>query len=229
MAQLTNTLSNFITRTRRYLQEPDATNSRWTDDFLKQLFNSNYRRRVAQLEMAHEGYFTFIGFTDLTANTERYAWPVGFDRLLKMELVRSDGRTVPIQRNERHYFVNQTPSSSGDEFFPTYRPVGSGFVLEPAPTESVAQGLKLEWTGEPVELTADSDSLHSDFPRKFDELLVIDTAVAAMDAEGVQESGQMRTLLRQRQEWELDWERFIDSRMTASQSITPFVAHYHDA
>lgn len=226
---LTGTLSNFIVRVRRYLKEADATKSHWSNDFIKQLFNTSYRRRSAQLHMAYEGYFTIVATRDLEGNQERYAWPSGFSRLLKMELVRSDGRTIPLERYERHLDVKHTPQTSGDTYKPTFRPIGSGFVLEPAPTEALVGGLRIEYLGIPEELTEDGDTLHSDFPTILDEMLVLDTAIAAFDQEGMQETGQFRTLLRLRQEWEMDWERYIDNRLIMSQQIVPWAAHYHDA
>lgn len=227
--QLSGTLNNFIIRIRRYLNEDDEDKSRWSNDFLKQMFNSQYRKRAAELQMAHEGYFTIVATRDILANQNRYAWPSGFMRLFKMELVRADGRRVPIQREERHYSVLQFPNSGGDEWLPNYRPVGSGFMLEPASNAAIPNGLRLEYTGIPTELTADGDTLHSDFPSILDELLVLDTVVIAFDAEGIQEDGQVRTILRQRVEWQANWERFIDGRMVARQKVTPFVTHYQDA
>jgi len=228
-SELTGTLGNYITRVRRYLKEENAAKSHWKDDFLKHLFNTQYRRRCAQLHMAYEGFFTEVAIRDLIANSERYAWPAGFERLTKMELVRSDGRTVPIERFERHIDVKQIPQTGGDTYRPHFRPIGSGFVLEPAPNEAVVGGLRIEFLTTPTELTNDSDLIHSDFPSMLDEILVLDTAVAAFDQEGQQETGQLRTLLRLRQEWELDWERYIDNRIVMSQQVTPFAAHYHDA
>lgn len=227
--QLTGTLANFIVRVRRYLNEENADKSRWTDNFIKQLINSQYRKRCAELEMAHEGYFTIIATRDVVANQNRYAWPTGFMRLFKMEVVRSDGRRIPIQREERHFNVLHVPNSGGDNWVPNYRPVGSGFMLEPASNESITDGLRLEYTGIPEELTADGDSLHSDFPTILDELLVLDAVIAALDAEGIQEDGQVRTILRQKAEWENQWSRYIDGRMVARQKVTPFAVHYSDA
>ncbi len=227
--QLTGTLSNFISRTRTWARETNADISQWTDPFVKEVFNAQYRKRSAELIMAHEGFFTIVGTRDIIGNQSRYAWPAGFQRLLKLELVRIDGRTIPIQRWERHFSVNPVANTGGDSYLPSYRPIGSGFVLEPAPLETVTNGLRMEWNGVPSELTADGDSLHSDFPTILDEILVLDTVVALFDQEGVQESGQVRTILRLRMEWEERWDRFIDGRMVSTQSVTPFMAHYHDA
>ncbi len=227
--QLTGTLSNYITRVRRYVGEVDEDKSFWKTPLIKQIFNAHYRKRCAELVMAYEGYFTIVATRDTVANQERYAWPTGFERLQKLEIVRSDGRTVPIQRQERHYHMNPKPATSGDSYLPNYRSIGSGFVLEPAPTLGVAGQIRMEYIGTPAELTADDDQLHSDFPSILDELLVLDTACALYDQEQSQEEGRMRSLLRQRSEWELQFERFIDNRMISQDKVTPFITHYQDA
>lgn len=228
-SQLTGTLSNFIIRIRRFLNSTDATKSHWTDDFLKQLFNSSYRRRCTQIQLAYEGNFTNIAARDLESGKSRYEWPEGFQRELKLSLVRNDGRKVPITRYERHYEVLDTQGSLGDGYMATWRPVSGGFVLEPGPVTDITDGLEIEYHGLPVELTADGDSLHDDFPAIFDELLVLDTAILAFHSTQLTETGIERTLEVTRKEWEWDWLRYIDSRMTAPQRIAPFSGMYRDA
>jgi len=105
---------------------------------------------------------------------------------------------------------------------------GNGFVLEPTPTITVTNGMQLEWAGVPALLSASGDTCHPSFPEIFEELLVIDTVVNAFDAEGVQESGLVRSLLRQRAEMEENFERFIELRTIARQEIQPFIV-YEDA
>ena len=229
MAQLTGTLANFIVRIRRYIGEETASKSYWSDDLIKQVFNSHYRKRCTELIAAFEGYFTIVATRDTIADQERYAWPTNFERLLKLEIVRADGRTIPLERKERHYYPKSTASNSGDSYMPAYRSIGSGFVLEPAPSAGTAGQIRMEYVATPIELTADGDELHSDFPSMLDELLVLDTSVALFDQEQAQEEGRLRSLLRQRAEWEITWERFIDNRMVSSNSVTPFLTHYTDA
>jgi len=230
--QLDNNLAQYIVRVRRYLQENTASISHWTDPFVKQIFNTCYRKRCSELIRAHEGFFTLIGNKDLVADQGRYSWPTGFTRPLKIELVRSDDSRVPLQREERHY-AKVHPSTTGggtqDTYLPNFRPVGSGFVLEPPPSDGVVNGIYLEWNGLPEELTADGDQLHSDFPLILDEILVLDTAVALFDSEGMQESGQMRTLLRLRAEWAEEFTQLVNARMIHSQRVTPFRGPYSDA
>jgi hypothetical protein len=229
---MANTLSDFRTQIRRYLKEIDPNTSFWDQPFVDQLFNAQYRKRCMQLIMAEEGWFTNVSTGPITAGTSRYAFPDGFLRLQKMELVRSDGTTQPIQRYERRYEMNPDNSNSGasgDVYRPFYRPVGNGFVLEPTPSETVANGIQLEWTGTPVLLSAPGDFVHPSFPSIFEELLVIDTVVNAFDAEGVQESGLVRSLLRQRAELEEHFERYIEMRVVSQTGVVPFNPHYQDS
>ena len=232
MAQLLNTLESYLTRTRRYIKQEDPNNSQWSQDLLRQFINAWYRFRCTELVMAHEGYFTNLGTRDIIADQTRYAWPSSMTRLLKMEIVRSDGGRDPLPRWERHFTrlasSSAFVSNSGDGYSPSYRPVGSGFVLEPTPGETVSNGLYLEWNGTPDELTDDGDGFHSDFPQEFSELVVIDAAIACFDQEGMQESGQRLTLAAQRLEWADKFEQFIQSRIVSTQWVEPFIPSYSD-
>jgi hypothetical protein len=107
--------------------------------------------------------------------------------------------------------------------------MGNGFILEPAPIEGQSQGLRVEFEGLPAKLTQDGDSIHPSFPDQLDDILVLDTAIGALDVEGMQESGRMTSLLRMRQEWDDDWLRFIERRTINRPQVTPFIAHYNDA
>lgn len=230
MATIDDNLAGLRNRVRRWLRELSPGNSFWTDTFIDQQINVSYRRRCADLVMAHEGYFTNVATRNITADTERYAWPPGFERLLKMELIRSDNTRVPLERYERHYSVNfDEVNTSQDSYIPTYRPIGGGFVLEPTPSTTVTNGLRIEYYGLPTLMQADGDSMHADFPRTCDELVVLDAVIACMDSENLIETGAMRTALRQRADWEVDWERYIDGRIVCRNLIIPFAPHYPDA
>lgn len=230
MAVIDDNLAGLRDRVRRWLHELAPGNSFWSDTFIDQQINVSYRRRCANLVMAYEGYFTSVATRDLTADQERYAWPPGHERTLKMELVRSDGTTVPIERFERHFQAKFTDvNNSQDSYIPSWRPVGNGFVLEPAPGETVTNGLRIEYYGLPTLMQNDGDSMHTEFPRSFDELVVLDAVIACMDSENLIETGAMRTAVRQRTDWEMDWERYIDTRVVSTNKIIPFNPHYADA
>ncbi|MDY6957685.1 MAG: hypothetical protein SVK08_00875 [Halobacteriota archaeon] len=172
-----------------------------------------------------------VAIRDIEAGKSTYGFPDGVQRLQKVELVRSDGRTVPLERHERHDEVNMNNSTvgSGDQYRPNYRPIGNGIVLEPEPAETVTNGLRIEYAGLPATLSGDGDRLNPQFPEILDELVVLDTVVAAFQAEGVHEQGPVAAIYRLREEWEWDWERFIDQRVISRDKIDPFVPHYSDA
>ncbi len=226
---MSDTFDNYIIRTRRYLKEPDPLKSHWDQPLLKQLFNEQYHRRCAQLQMAYEGWFVLVAQRDIEANVARYSFPTGFQRETKLELVRSDGRTVPIVRFERHGEVNPPPQTGGDTYNPTWRPLANGFVLEPAPTTSTTNGIRIEYEGIPDTLVADSDQLHPSFPDQLEAILILDTSIAALDIEGMAESGSVKSLLRLRAEWDEDWLRYVDRRTISRPMITSFNPHYNDS
>jgi hypothetical protein len=228
---MADTLTQFDTRIRRYLRETNKATSFWSESFLQQMFNKSYLRRCGQLIMAYEGWFTVIATRDLTANKDRYGFPTGLQRLLKLELVRSGGRTQPLERWERHDESNSSSNSAGagDQYFPRFRPLGNGFVLEPGPNETVSDGIRMEYTGLPQELTGSGDAMHPSFPEIYDELVVLDTVVTALYAEGLHEMGPSRAINKMREEWEWDWDRFIDNRVVMRNKIDPFIPHYPDS
>jgi len=230
MTAITDNLSGYKDRVRRWLHELSPTKSFWSDTFLTQQINVAYRRRCNQLTMAIEGYFVNVATRNIVADQERYAWPVGFERELKMELVRSDGTRDIIQRNERNFMSNAAGSvgAGRDNYYPTFRPISGGFVLEPTPKTAVTDGLRMEYYGLPAALDADGDSWHVDFPRSLDELVILDTVMACLDSENLLEMGGTRTVQRMRMEFELDWERYIDNRIAGQDRIEPFNPHYGD-
>ncbi len=398
MISYSDTLSNYVKRVRRYLAEPKPERSRWTDDFLKQLFNSAYRRRVAQLIMAAEGAFenevkitaltsstvfthiletfdqlsTFtalnaqstissdstikqqglyslnlnksagnatVGFTktypanfsvtfaysdllklrvyptnslsavtstgivvklghdasnyyqwtfdpstltaaawntlsiDITTpsssvgtpslgalsyfefnlvfgaagdtytgfkvdyltvqekptNISYYPWPPGFERMIRMELETTDSRRIPLSRDQRAVRSVSMNSSGFVGNMSTYRPVSGGFVLEPPLNDSASiANIIIGYVGTPPLLVGDNDKLSSDFPVSFDELLVLDTAMAAMDDESMLEGGQLKSIVRLRAEYDEDWLRYIDNRITSLRRIEMAETYYED-
>ncbi len=230
MATIDDNLGGLRNRVRRWLHELAPGSSFWSDTFIDQQINVSYRRRCAQLVMTYEGYFTNVATRDMTEGVERYAWPIGFERCLKMELVRSDGTTVPIERQERHYAVNfNNTTNTQDSYTPNWRPIGSGFVLEPNPGETVTNGIRIEYHGLPTQMQHNGDSMHSDFPRSMDEIIVLDTVISCMDSENLMETGQMRTAVRNRSDWEFDFARYIETRVVSTNKIMPFAPHYGDA
>lgn len=230
MSVIDDNLSGLRDRVRRWLHEVNKDTSFWSNTFIDQMINVSYRRRCVELVMAYEGYFTNVATRDLVADQSRYIWPPGFERCTKMEIVRRDGSTVPVERNERHYSTNYSNAGgASDSYLPNFRPIAGGFVFEPTPKETVTDGIRIEYFGLPTVMQNDGDTMHADFPRSLDELVVLDAAVACLDSEGLLETGAVRSIQRMRAEWELTWGRYIDNKIISTNKIHPFAPHYGDA
>ena len=227
---MADNLQNFLLRTRRYVRELDTGTSFWTDLFLTQMFNASYRRRCAALIIAFEGWFSLVATRDLVEGQEAYGFPDGLSRLLKLEIVRTDGTRVPLRRYERHETANpaNNTQSTGDGYLPTFRPFSNGFVLEPPPIETVTDALRMEYTGLPAFLSSAGDKLHPSFPELFDEMIVLDTVCSALDAEGLHELGPIPSIKALRDQWTEDFEQYIQSRVVARQRIEPTFGPYFD-
>ena len=222
---MTTTLSNLITRTRRWLHETVASESFFSDTFITNVINAAYRRRCGRLIMAYEGSFTQTALRDLVENQSLYSWPQGLIRLQRLDYVSADGIETPIPRYGR-LFEALNPTSVQPYSF---RPVENGFKLEPTPTTTITNGLKIEYIATPAELTAMGDNTHADFPDIFTELIVLDAVCYLLDSEANMEDGVPRAALRARAEYEADFDRFIDNKMIKTQSIIPQVLHYIDS
>lgn len=227
---MADNLQNFLLRTRRYVRELDTSTSFWSDLFLTQMFNANYRRRCAALIMAYEGFFTLVATRNIVQGQEAYGFPDGLSRLLKLEIVRTDGTRIPLRRYERHEATNPTNNTqaTGDGYFPNFRPFSNGFVLEPTPIETVNDALRLEYTGLPAFLSAPGDQLHPSFPELFDEILVLDTVCSALDAEGLHELGPIPSIKSLKEQWTEDFEQYIQNRIVLRQRIDPTPGPYWD-
>ncbi len=175
-------LSSIRTRVRRWVHEPTASESFFSDNLINNLINGSYRRRVAQLLMSAEGSFTQIAQRDLVTDQSTYAWPTGLIRLRRLDYVTEDGTQIPLERRERHTSALDPDGTTNTENpFHSFRPIENGFVLEPTPKVTITNGLRIEYQATPTELEADGDTIHVDFPDIFVELIVLDVVTYLME------------------------------------------------
>lgn len=225
---MAETLSSLRTRTRRWLHEPVAAESFFSDNLIDNLINAAYRRRCAQIIMASEGSFVQTVSVNIKANEAFYNWPSGLTRVKRVDYVTTDGTEIPIPRFERHTQpINPNNYFSSESVF-TFRPKANGIVLEPTPSEDVTNGLKFEYTGTPPELTADTSPISAEFPDIYTELIVLDVVVYLLDTEGNLEEGNVRASQRARAELEIDFNRWVETKIIKAQAIQPGEHHYSD-
>ena len=198
------------------------------DNLVTNVLNSSYMKRWTQLDTAHEGRFVQWYSTQLESNVDEYSWPRDMLRVMKVEYVSEDGTKTPLRRNERHY-GNINPDTSFPDAAPyTYKPVKGGYLLEPRP-QSGAGSIRVEFVKMPDSLANDADEIDADFPEIFGELIVLDAVVALIDSEGQLEDGSAKAVLRQREEWDREWRRYINRLVTSANEIVQWNPHYDNA
>ena len=145
----TDNVAGYVERIRKWLRQPNADRSSWTNEFLINQINANYRIRCAQIIRAHEGHFVMTATRDVEADVGIYPWPSGMERCNRIELVRSDGSFQPVRKYNRHHERTFTSQAGGDDYWASWRPISGGFTLEPPPSTAVTSGLRIEYTGLP--------------------------------------------------------------------------------
>ena len=218
-------LATLLTRTRRWIHELVESESFFSNNLMTNLLNASYKRRVSQIIMAYEGDFTQTALRDLTADQASYAWPADLARLRRLDQRTPDGTRIPIPRFERHTEITNPTSVEPI----TFRPTGSGFILEPTPSVTITNGLYVEYQVTPNDLEANGDTLHTDWPEMYTELLILDTVAYLMDSESNLEDGAARSILRARAEMDQDFDRWINSKIIKRQNVQPLVGHYIDS
>lgn len=189
MARARRQLSELITEIQSILGE---TNSPFfTSALLTTLLNQCMDERLVDLMEQHEGWGIEVYTANLVADQATYPIPEGVSRVKRIFIVSEDGdlkRALDQDRQIEGTYL--TGSSSGDPV--TYRILDQYLALYPAPSESIPDGLELECEVLPARLVNDADKIPLSWPLTYETLLVLDTAIAALDYEAAQGEGSQR-------------------------------------
>lgn len=222
MARARRTWTTMLAEIRRLLRETTASSSFWSDALLLDLFNQAIDLRVMDLAEAHEGWVTEITETNTVADQSEYTLPEGTGRVKRILLVFNPGTnneySVPLTRAERW---SRPVAAKSNQFgdggsIGSYRLVGELLYIEPAPGNSIVNGLRIESEIAPARLTAGSDKLDLAFPDVMETMLIYDTACAALaieEAQGEAPAGRRTndlTTLRDR--YEVRFMSYIETR-----------------
>lgn len=127
-----------------------------SDGNLYTWINDGYSQLVDEVISYNPDYFTKTGTINLVAGTREYALPTDCEKIVMVE-VYNDGtwlRYSPLQNIGYLNAPTQQDTYSTTE--PKYYLIGSSIGLDPTPTESVTNGIKIYYTYTPTELTSDS-------------------------------------------------------------------------
>lgn len=181
MATLTfPTLGALIGSVRNLLGQPNAINSAWTDLELKSYINEAIRMYFSEVVKNHEGYFTVTtdpasgGTGNLTYTANQDYVPLPSDCF--------EVRAVYMQYNQTwqilQYYNNITDNISinvgaggSNTYTPCYSFRGNNLVLNPVPSFTGLNAIKLDYVQLPDQMINGGDALTNQVSPVFKQLL----------------------------------------------------------
>ena len=155
----------------RHLRELGSS-KHWDETTFLLLLNEEKDLLEMQLQMRHEGFSLETWTTSLVASQQHYQIPTHVNRIKRvLRFFTGSQRLVPLTRNELVSTPTSTQSGSVNAVG-TYRMIDDYIVLDPIPSEAVANGLKIEAEVASERLTSGSD-IPTSFPIFSETLLVL--------------------------------------------------------
>ncbi len=153
------TLGRLITSVRNMLNQPNATNSSWSDFELTEYINEAIRVYFAEVVQNMEGQWTKIADLNIVSGTETVSLPTDCYEVKALYKSVSDGYVVLPYRNAIMNSYSTAGSTTGDSYIPAYYFRESNLVLRPVPNASQTAGLRLEYVYFPDVLVNPGDTL----------------------------------------------------------------------
>lgn len=130
-----------------------------SNDDIDRWANEAYYKYALVLMKANQGYFETTDLLTITAATEAIALPDNFTanefsllQTVIVEKVLSSSR-VPLSYRKRYNEANSTSAgASGETYLPTYDFRGNNLVLEPTPTTTETDGIRITYKALPPRL-----------------------------------------------------------------------------
>ncbi len=220
MARTRRAWSELRTDVRRLLNDEDTSSPHWSDADLLALFNESKDHREMHLFEQHEGYGVYRYSDSIVAGQQEYALPEETARLRTLFIVDSGGARKKVIHQDRQFngtYEGDDVQAGVYDF--TYSLKDNHIFLYPCPSTSVTSGLQMELEAATDRIANDSDKLPDSWPPFAETLLVLDTAIAALEmqatAEGDLGESQITFLIRRRGRYEDQWDNYTASRTTS--------------
>jgi hypothetical protein len=224
LARTRRVWSELRTDVRRLLND-DGSTQHYSDADLLALFNESKDHREMHLFDQHEGYGVFRYSDDLVAGQQEYALPEETARVRTIFIVESGGARKHVIHQDRQFagsYLGDDTQASYARF--SYSIKDNHVFLYPCPSESITGGIQYELETASDRIANDSDKLPDSWPPFGETLLVLDTAIAALEtqatAEGDLGESQITFLIRRRGRYEDLWNDYTASR-TTSYIVSP--------
>lgn len=172
MGTLSNPLlSELLVNVRLLLNQPNASNSNWTDAELTVYLNEAIRINFAELTKINEGHFLTVTDLNVTANQETVPLPSDFFAIRALYKKSNEVYIILPYRNNMTEGYSTQGGGGTDTYFPSYYIRGDNLVLRPVPNFTETASMRLEYIQFPSTLVTGTDALTDQITPVFKQVI----------------------------------------------------------
>lgn len=166
------TLGRMLSNVRDMLNQPNASNSTWSDAFLTEQLNKGVQRYFAEVVQNVEGQWVTTASLNIVSGAETVALPTDCFEVKGMWKTITDGR-IPLDyvNNLNSSVATRGTGASGQSYCPQYSFRGNALQLNPVPDFSETGGLHLEYVSFPERMLNAGDTLSTNVAPVFADLV----------------------------------------------------------
>lgn len=223
------TLGKLLTNVRNFLNQPDNSNSFWTDQELTEYINEGIRMYFSEVIENNEGQFTKIEDLDIVTGSELVALPADFFKAKVLYKKVTDGFIPLVYLNDIVHSYSTNSGSSYDTFLPRYQFRDNNLLLRPVPDYNETDGLRLEYVYFPDTLVQGGDAMTAQVSPVFKQVVEMYAVYKAKVKESLVNGVDTSVLAKQNlAELVNQFKAIIKNRSQYPQFVVPFMADGSD-
>lgn len=218
------TLGKLLTNVRSMLNQPDSSNSTWSDAQLTEWINKGVQRYYAEVVQNVEGQWGKETTLNIVSGAATVTLPTDCFEVKGVWKVVSEGR-VPLeyQNNLMDGVVTSGGGSGSESYFPAYSFLENKLKLSPVPDYSETGGLYLEYVYFPETMLNAGDTLSANVAPIFSELVEMYAVYKAKMQESLVNGVDTSALAKQNfNELYKQFQETIKNRSKYPQFIKPW-------
>lgn len=218
-----STLGSYITAVRDMLNQPNASNSFWSDAELTRYLNEAIRIYFLEATNNDEGFWTKTADLDVVSGVETVALPSDCFEVKGVYKAVSNGFVVLPYRNYTSDSYTTQGGSGTEIYFPSYYFRENSLVLRPVPNFSQTSGLRIEYIYFPDMLANAGDVMSNNVIPIFKQLIEMYAVYKAKVKESLTNGTDTSALAKRNfDELYILFKDTVQNRSRYPQYIKPF-------
>lgn len=165
------TLGSYLTAVRDLLNQPDASNSFWSDAELVRYINEAIRMYFLEVTNNDEGFWTKTVSLDMVANVETVPLPADCFNVKAVYRAVTNGYVVLPYLNAESDSYSTISGGAGDTYLPSYYFRENSLVLRPVPNSNQTAALQVEYVYFPDSMSSAGDTTGTNVLPVFRQLI----------------------------------------------------------